>query len=243
MSAYSGDKGTKNAKRWCNAVQRRAACEQQPKRKLCIFMVYTATSPNVFFIVDSNNMVLAFNKPYGVLSQFTTDGSANRTLAEFGFPPDVYPLGRLDADSEGLLLVSDEKQLNAQLLHPRNGHKRTYWAQVERIPTNEALDQLQRGVVVRGEQTRPCTAWILEPQPCLPERTPPVRFRKNVPTCWLALELTEGKNRQVRKMTAAVGFPTLRLFRASIGNFQLGAIPVGTWRALTPRERLLLFAQ
>lgn len=188
-------------------------------------------------------MVVVFNKPYGVLSQFTTDGSANRTLAEFGFPPDVYALGRLDADSEGLLLLSDEKKLNAQLLHPRNGHKRTYWAQVERVPTSDAIGQLQRGVVIRGEQTQPCRAWILAPQPLLPERTPPVRFRKNVPSCWLALELTEGKNRQVRKMTAAVGFPTLRLLRVSIGAFELGLLPVGTWRELSAPERELLFAR
>lgn len=193
-------------------------------------------------VLRGNSMVVAFNKPYGVLSQFTTDGSANRTLAEFGFPPTVYPLGRLDADSEGLLLLSDEKKLNEQLLHPRNGHKRVYWAQVERVPTREAIEQLQRGVAVRGEQTRPCRAWMLDPQPSLPERIPPVRFRKTVPSCWMALELTEGKNRQVRKMTAAIGFPTLRLFRVSIGSFHIGELPVGTWRTLTPQERALVFA-
>lgn len=191
----------------------------------------------------NNTMILAFNKPYGVLSQFTTDGSANRTLAEFGFPPEVYPLGRLDADSEGLLLLSDEKKLNTQLLHPRNGHRRTYWAQVERIPTPEAIEHLQRGVVVRGERTQACKAWILAPQPSIPERVQPVRFRKNVPSCWLALELTEGKNRQVRKMTAAVGFPTLRLLRIAIGTFALGMLPVGTWRELSIPERALLFAR
>ncbi len=187
-------------------------------------------------------MLIAFNKPYGVLSQFTGDGSANRPLSAYSFPPAVYPLGRLDADSEGLLLLTDEKQLNDRLLHPRHGHRRTYQVQVERIPTQEALGTLQRGVVIQGERTRPCRAWILDPQPVVAERTPPVRFRRTVPTCWIAMELTEGKNRQVRKMTAAVGYPTLRLIRVAVGNFPLGDLAPGTWKELTAAERTRVLA-
>src|SRR3954471_2532308 len=115
-------------------------------------------------------MLLAFNKPYGVLSQFTPDGSPNRALAEFGFPKGVYPIGRLDADSEGLLLLSDEAELNQRLLHPRQAHEREYWVQVERIPTAEALNDLQRGVMLQGRRTLPCRARLLEPQPEVPPR-------------------------------------------------------------------------
>lgn len=182
-------------------------------------------------------MLLAFNKPFGVLSQFTADGSANRPLAEFGFPRNVYPIGRLDADSEGLLLLSDEGNLNQRLLHPRRAHEREYWVQVERIPSSAALAELQRGVVVNGRKTLPCRARSLEPQPTVSPRTPPIRFRKSVPAWWIALELVEGKNRQVRRMTAAVGHPTLRLLRVRIGRFVLGTLPPGTWRELNPDER------
>ncbi len=184
-------------------------------------------------------MLLAFNKPWGVLSQFTRDGSANRTLAEFGLPARVYPIGRLDADSEGLLLLTDEAGLNTQLLHPRNAHEREYWAQVERAPGAEAIARLRAGLVLQGRKTRPCAARVLEPQPALPERDPPIRFRKTVPTCWIALELVEGKNRQVRRMTAAVGHPTLRLLRVRVGRLQLGQLAPGAWRELTSAERSL----
>ncbi len=182
-------------------------------------------------------MLLAFHKPYGVLSQFTSDGSPNRTLAEFGFPPRVYPLGRLDADSEGLLLLSDEPGLNTRLLDPRNAHWRTYWVQVEREPGPEALARLSAGVTVQGRGTRPARAWRLDPQPAVPPRDPPIRFRKTVPDTWIALELAEGRNRQVRRMTAAVGHPTLRLMRVGIGRFDLGDLPPGRWRELGPPER------
>jgi len=187
-------------------------------------------------------VLLAFNKPYGVLSQFTPDGSPNRPLAEFGFPKDVYPIGRLDADSEGLLLLSDEPGLNTRLLHPRNAHEREYWAQVERIPTAEALQQLSKGVVIQGHKTLPGRAWLLDPQPGVPPRDPPIRFRKSVPDCWLGLELVEGKNRQVRRMTAAVGHPTLRLMRVRIGQFVLGDLPAGKWKELSAAERKLVLA-
>jgi 23S rRNA pseudouridine2457 synthase len=185
-------------------------------------------------------MVIAFHKPYGVLSQFTPDGSPNRPLAEFRFPPKVYAIGRLDADSEGLLLLSDEAAWNDRLLHPRHAHEREYWAQVERIPTRESLDQLQRGVTIQDHKTLPCRAWLLDPQPTLPPRTPPIRVRKSVPDCWLGLELVEGKNRQVRRMTAAIGHPTLRLLRWRIGKFTLGTLPAGEWRILTAAETQLL---
>lgn len=182
-------------------------------------------------------VLLAFHKPWGVLSQFTPDGSPNRTLAGFGFPRWVYPLGRLDADSEGLLLLSDEPGLNSRLLDPEQGHPRTYWAQVERIPTEAALQQLSRGVVVQGRPTLPARAWRLDPQPQVPPRDPPIRFRKNVPDCWIGLELTEGRNRQVRRMTAAIGHPTLRLLRVRIGTLDLGDLAAGRWRELGPEER------
>jgi 23S rRNA pseudouridine2457 synthase len=182
-------------------------------------------------------VLIAFNKPYGVLSQFTPDGSPNQPLAGFGFPRNVYSIGRLDADSEGLLLLSDEARLNEQLLHPRHAHAREYWVQVERVPTVEALSRLAGGLVVQGRSVLPCRAWVLEPQPEMPPRDPPIRFRKTVPTCWIGLELVEGKNRQVRRMTAAIGHPTLRLIRVSIGKLRLGSLAPGTWRELDPKER------
>ena len=226
-------------------------------------------------------MLIAFNKPSGVLSQFTSDGSPNRALAEFGFPKNVYPIGRLDADSEGLLLLSDEPELNDRLLHPRHSHEREYWAQVERIPMAEALRNLSRGVTIQGRKTLPCRAWLLDPQPeifslspsageragergsreqnipplpsplLLPReerektrdvpqfapRDPPIRFRKSVPDCWIGLELVEGKNRQVRRMTAAIGHPTLRLLRVRIGGLRLEDLPPGKWKELSREER------
>jgi 23S rRNA pseudouridine2457 synthase len=177
-------------------------------------------------------MVIAFHKPFGVLSQFTPDGSPNRTLSEFNFPKNVYPIGRLDADSEGLLLLSDEPGLNERLLHPKHAHQRIYWAQVERIPSSEALKHLECGVTIQGHHTLPCRAWILDPQPQIAPRDPPIRFRKNVPDCWIGLELVEGKNRQVRRMTAAVGHPTLRLLRVRISDIDLGNLPAGQWQVL-----------
>ena len=187
-------------------------------------------------------MILAFHKPYGVISQFTPDGSPNRTLADFGFPKNVYPIGRLDADSEGLLLLSNEAGLNTKLLEPEHGHIRCYWAQVERIPTAETLEELAAGLIIQGYKTRPCKAWILEPQPEVPPRVPPIRVRRNIPDCWIGLELREGKNRQVRRMTAAVGHPTLRLLRASIGALGMSSLGSGTWRELSPDEREMIFS-
>jgi 23S rRNA pseudouridine2457 synthase len=185
-------------------------------------------------------MLIAFHKPFGVLSQFTPDGSKHRTLAEFAFPKDVYPLGRLDAESEGLLLLSDEAGLNTRLLDPQRGHSRVYRALVERVPTIEALQTLQRGVKIGDYRTLPCTARMLEPQPEIPPREPPVRFRKNVQDVWIELDLVEGKNHQVRRMTAAIGHPTLRLIRMRIGAFPLGDLPAGNWRELSAAERKLI---
>lgn len=187
-------------------------------------------------------MLIAFHKPYGVLSQFTPDGSPNRPLAGFGFPKSVYAIGRLDADSEGLLLLTDEPGLNTRLLHPARGHGRLYWAQVERVPSAEALRELERGVLIQGWRTLPCRAWLPDPQPSVPPRDPPIRFRKNVADCWIVLELVEGKNRQVRRMTAAIGHPTLRLMRVRIGAFELGGLEAGRWIELDAAQRARVLA-
>ncbi len=186
-------------------------------------------------------MLICFHKPYGILSQFTPEqGSRWRTLAEFGFPKNVYPIGRLDADSEGLLLLSDEPQWNARLLHPDRAHVREYWAQVERIPSEESLRQLERGVTIGGHRTLPCRAVLLDPQPEVAPRDPPIRVRKTVPDCWISLELVEGKYHQVRKMTASIGHPTLRLIRVRIGQLRLAEVAgvgCGTWVELDARGR------
>lgn len=188
-------------------------------------------------------MLIAFHKPYAVLSQFSQEiGSDYRTLAEFSFPKNVYSLGRLDADSEGLLLLTDEPELNHKLLNPQFNHKRTYWAQVENIPTVESLQKLRQGVTIKGYTTLPCHAELLNPPPQIPERTPPIRFRATIPTSWIELELTEGKNRQVRRMTAAIGHPTLRLIRIKIGRLSLGDLAAGTWRELNSNERQMVFS-
>lgn len=186
-------------------------------------------------------VLIAFNKPWGVLSQFTPDGSKNRTLAGFGFPKDVYPLGRLDADSEGLLLLSDEPGLNARLLSPECGHLRTYWAQVDNVPEEKALVRLRKGLVIQGRRTLPCRARLIEPQPEVAARVPPIRFRQNIPACWIEIALTEGRNRQVRKMTAAIGHPTLRLIRVRIGDYQLKALAPGQWKKINHRDRNKIF--
>jgi 23S rRNA pseudouridine2457 synthase len=185
-------------------------------------------------------MLIAFHKPFGVLSQFSDSVSGRQTLAGFGLPADVYPIGRLDADSEGLLLLSNEAGLNARLLRPENRHPRTYLAQVERVPDRMALARLRGGVTIRSGETLPCPARLLHSEPEMPPRNPPIRYRKNVPTAWLEIQLTEGKNRQVRRMTAAVGHPTLRLIRVQIGAFRLGGLMPGTWKELSKFERALL---
>lgn len=188
-------------------------------------------------------MLIALHKPYGVLSQFTPEpGSRWGTLAEFRLPRAVYPLGRLDADSEGLLLLTNETGLNARLLEPTEGHRREYWVQVEGEPTAEALAQLAGGIRIGEYTSRPCLVHPLEPAPNVRPRIPPIRVRKSVPDSWLSLELTEGKNRQVRRMTAAIGYPTLRLLRVRIGRFQPTDLAPGSWRELTAAERVAVFA-
>lgn len=186
-------------------------------------------------------MLIAFHKPYGVLSQFTPDQPGQRTLSEFGFPKEVFPIGRLDQDSEGLILLGNEREWVDRLLDPRHGHPRTYHVQVEGLPDAEALLKLARGGIdLKGHRTLPCKARALDPEPAYPPRDPPVRFRKSVPDRWIELVLTEGKNRQVRRMTAAVGHPTLRLVRVAIGNLGLDPLTPGLWRELSPADRKLL---
>ena len=178
-------------------------------------------------------MVIAFHKPYGVLCQFTPDQPGQKTLADFGFPSGVYPVGRLDMDSEGLLLLSDEPGFNNRLLDPKTAHPRTYHAQVEGIPTPDAVSKLGRGgLEIQGHRTLPCAARVLESEPEVAPRDPPVRFRQAIPTAWLELRLIEGKNRQVRRMTAAVGFPTLRLIRVAIGKLDGADLAPGKWEEI-----------
>ena len=183
-----------------------------------------------------NNRYIIFHKPYGVLSQFTQESPKHITLKEYIDVPDVYAVGRLDWDSEGLLLLTNDGQLQHRLAHPRFSHQRTYWAQVEPIPDINAINQLQSGVEIQDYRTRPAQVRLLLEEPSVVQRIPPIRFRKSIPTAWLEMTLTEGKNRQVRRMTAAVGFPTLRLIRISIGNIQLDDLSPGQWRELTSLE-------
>lgn len=177
--------------------------------------------------------LIAFNKPFDVLSQFTdrgTEGAKRRTLSDFISIPDVYPAGRLDRDSEGLLLLTDNGRLQARISDPRHHLAKTYWAQVEGEPDDAALDALREGVVLKDGPTRQATVQrMTSPQPLWP-RDPPIRYRMSVPDTWISLTITEGRNRQVRRMTAAVGHPTLRLIRVAIGEWTLGDLAPGDWR-------------
>ncbi|MCR6495103.1 pseudouridine synthase [Thermomonas sp. S9] len=177
-------------------------------------------------------MLIAFNKPYGVLCQFTDRSASPRpTLAGFGLPAGVYPAGRLDFDSEGLLLLTDDGGLAHRLTDPRHKQPKTYWVQVEGDPSETQLQQLRDGVQLADGPTRPARVRQIAPPPLWP-RDPPVRFRKTVPDAWLELQIREGRNRQVRRMTAAVGLPTLRLVRVAIGPHRLQGLMPGEWRAL-----------
>lgn len=181
-----------------------------------------------------------FYKPYGVVSRFTPEG-AWLSLKTFGpFKPGAYPVGRLDADSEGLLFITDDTFLTHRLTDPAFDHPKTYVVQVERIPGPEALARLREGVVIEGRLTKPAEARLIEEEPDLPARPIPIRFRKNVPTAWIELVLREGRNRQVRKMTAAVGHPTLRLIRTRVGEFTLAGLEPGRYRELSQEEFLRL---
>ncbi|MBX7079793.1 MAG: pseudouridine synthase [Nannocystaceae bacterium] len=174
-------------------------------------------------------MLIALHKPYGVISQFLPKGG-HPTLAGLGLPARVHPAGRLDADSEGLLLLTDDGALQHRLTDPRFDHPKTYWAQVEGAPDDAALQPLREGIVLRDGPTRPAQARVLSPPPAIAPREPPIRVRKSVPDTWIELVLVEGRNRQVRRMTAAVGFPTLRLLRVAVGSIGLGELQPGQWR-------------
>lgn len=174
--------------------------------------------------------LILFNKPFNVLSQFTDEGSGKRTLKEFLPIPGIYPAGRLDYDSEGLLILTDDGALQARIANPKNKVAKTYWAQVEGIPDAAALKALATGIDLSDGRTRPAKARAIpEPENLWP-RNPPIRYRKSVPDSWVELTITEGRNRQVRRMTAAVGHPTLRLIRARIGDWSLNGLAPGDWR-------------
>ena len=178
-------------------------------------------------------MLIAFNKPFGVLSQFTdkgTEGSARPTLSAFIDQPGVYPAGRLDRDSEGLLLLTDDGRLQARIADPKHKMEKTYWAQVEGVPDEAALDAFRTGLDLKDGRTRPARIALLDAPAGLWERDPPIRYRKSVPDCWLEIGLREGRNRQVRRMTAAIGHPTLRLIRYAIGEWTLEGLAPGSWR-------------
>ncbi|MBI5668996.1 MAG: pseudouridine synthase [Chloroflexi bacterium] len=185
--------------------------------------------------------IIKFWKPYGVLTQFT-DPQGRPTLADFVTVKGVYAAGRLDFDSEGLLILTDSARLKTRLLNPEYHHPRTYLVQVERIPNEAALDKLRTGVDLNDGRTRPAQVELLETPPDLPERPVPIRFRKNVPDCWLKMTITEGRNRQVRRMTAAVGHPALRLVRWAVGPVTLEGLQPGEWRELTKPEADMLWA-
>ena len=191
---------------------------------------------------------ILFYKPYGVLCQFTDNSSEKKrpTLKDYIPIPGVYPVGRLDLDSEGLLFLTDNGQLQHRLSDPKFAHPRTYYVQVERIPDEKALTQLRNGVTIKNYRTRKAKVRLLPNEPNLPPRIPPIRHRQNIPTCWLEMTLTEGRNRQVRRMTAAVGFPTLRLVRVSIAYnslLSLAGLQPGQWRELTPTEKQKILLQ
>ena len=178
-------------------------------------------------------MLIAFNKPFNVLCQFTDRSQPPRpTLAGFGLPPGVYAAGRLDYDSEGLLLLTDDGGLAHRLTDPRHKQPKTYWVQVEGDPDESKLQQLREGVLLNDGPTLPAQVQRLDPAPALWPRDPPVRFRKTVSDAWLAVTINEGRNRQVRRMTAAVGLPTLRLVRVAMGPHRLGALQPGQWQRL-----------
>lgn len=193
-----------------------------------------------------SNYIL-FHKPYGILCQFTdkSSGKNHPTLKDYISLPLIYPVGRLDLNSEGLLLLTDNGQVQHKVSHRKFKHLRTYWVQVERIPDSEALNRLSQGVKLKNYFTRQAQVKLMTEEPLLPPRDPPIRYRKNIPTCWLEIKLTEGRNHQVRKMTAAIGFPTLRLVRScitigkgkNIQELSLKGLKPGKWRYLTLQEQ------
>jgi 23S rRNA pseudouridine2457 synthase len=176
------------------------------------------------------NKLILFNKPYGVLSQFS-DKDDSETLANYISVKNVYPAGRLDKDSEGLLLLTDDGKLQAQISHPKFKLAKTYWVQVEGLPTEKAVEQLGQGVMLKDGLTLPAKVKII-PEPKIWPRIPPIRYRAHIPTTWLEIKITEGKNRQVRRMTAAVGYPTLRLIRYAVGSWNIESLKPGEWKSI-----------
>lgn len=177
----------------------------------------------------NKNIYVVLNRPYGYLSQFTGEEN-QKTLKEFNLPKDIYVAGRLDQDSEGLLILTNDGPFIKQLLDPDHGHERIYLAQVDGIPEPEGLKKLEEGIIIQKRKTRPCKVELLPETFDLPPRDPPIRVRKNIPTRWLKLTLIEGKNRQVRRMTAAISHPTLRLIRVQIGKIKIEDVPTGQWK-------------
>lgn len=184
------------------------------------------------------NRYVVFNKPFNVLSQFTSEEGV-RNLSEFNLPKEIYAAGRLDKDSEGLLLLTNDGPLIKKLLEPTEKTWKTYWVQVEKIPREKDLELLKQGVIVQGKKTLPCQVKILGENIDVPKRHPPIRVRKSIPTCWIEIKIREGRNRQVRRMTAAIGHPTLRLIRHSIANLKLDGLTQGDWREIKKTDILL----
>lgn len=178
----------------------------------------------------SKYIYIIFNKPFDVLCQFTSPNPEEKTLGDFDLPKDIYPVGRLDKDSEGLLLLTNDGSVQNRLANPKHEKEKTYLVQVENTPTKESIKQLERGVIIQKKKTLPCKVKILGEDISIEERDPPVRFRKSIPTCWLEIKIKEGRNRQVRRMTAAIGHPTLRLIRQSIDKITIGNLAIGQWK-------------
>tara|TARA_B100001971_G_C18266142_1_gene592671 strand:+ start:1328 stop:1885 length:558 start_codon:yes stop_codon:yes gene_type:complete len=176
---------------------------------------------------------IAFNKPYGCLCQFTGE-PGDLTLSEYGLPKDVYPVGRLDKDSEGLLILTDDGVFNQRVANPKSKKEKTYWIQVEKIPSSDSIKELEKGVEIKGKLTLPCKARLIDPK--VQDRDPPIRYRKNIPDSWLEIKLKEGRNRQVRRMSAKIGHPTLRLIRVAIGKLKLGNLGPGEWKHIDPSD-------
>ena len=185
--------------------------------------------------MKSDYQYIIFNKPYGVLCQFTGE-EGNKTLANFKLPKDVYAAGRLDKDSEGLLLLTDDGIFNQKITNPKSNKVKTYWVQVEKVPTQEDLNRLMQGVEIKDYKSAPCKAKLINPQ--LDPRDPPIRERKNIPTQWIEIQISEGKNRQIRRMTAKIGFPTLRLIRVGIGKYFNSRLKPGEWIEVKKSEIL-----
>ena len=190
----------------------------------------------MYHIFMTDFKYIAFNKPYGVLTQFTAQ-FGDKTLADFNFPKEVYAAGRLDKDSEGLLILTNDGIFNQKLTNPKSKKTKTYWVQVEKIPEQSKLETLKNGVLIKDYKTLPCDVKIIRPENMI-ARDPPIRERKNIPTAWLEIKIQEGKNRQVRRMTAAIGHPTLRLIRVAIGKLQLNNLAPGQWEYINKNHIL-----